>query len=221
MLSAPETKVDHILERHELRHAVIRTIDDWLAEDNVAHYPYEKSFEEAAHDPFIVIHTSGSTGLPKPVTLYHGGLATPDAHHFMPPLDGYDPEVFAPKSQGPTRIFASLPPFHVGHSSLPLASLQTVLCIDVNIQIGGMFGALLLPLFYQQTVIWPPTGRPVGPDMVDDLLDNVELDCCMIAPSVLEELSQSETSLEKLKKVKYMEYGGGQSPRILLSRKAD
>lgn len=98
-----------------MRHIVIRTWDEWLAQEHVDHYPYEKSFDEAAHDPFIVIHTSGSTGLPKPITLYHGGLATADAHQLMPPLDGYASAVIPPKGQGLTRLFASLPPFHVSN----------------------------------------------------------------------------------------------------------
>ena len=116
LLSAPETKVDHILEKRNMRHIVIRTFDEWLAQESHEHYPYEKSFEEAAHDPFIVIHTSGSTGLPKPVTLYHGGLATPDAHHLMPLSDGHKSAAAPPTGEGPTCVFISLPPFHVGHS---------------------------------------------------------------------------------------------------------
>ena len=97
-----------------MRHVVIRTIDQWLAQKSVPHYPYEKSFEEAANDPFIVIHTSGSTGLPKPITLRHGGLATADAHHMMPTSNGHHPEVTL-SGERPPRIFASLPPFHVSH----------------------------------------------------------------------------------------------------------
>ena len=96
-------------------HIVIRTFDEWLAQEAVPHYPYEKSFEEAASDPFIVIHTSGSTGLPKPITLRHGGLATADAHHVMPPSNNYQAEVLLPSGERHPRIFASLPPFHVSH----------------------------------------------------------------------------------------------------------
>ena len=193
-----------------MRHIVIRTFDEWLAQESVDHYPYEKSFEEAAHDPFIVIHTSGSTGLPKPITLYHGGLATPDAHHLMPTLDGYHPELITPKAQRPICIFATLPPFHVSHSRRILASFQTVWYTDIKMQVAGILGALLLPLYCRQTIVWPPAGRPVSADMVDELLDNVEVDACFLAPSVIEDLSQSETSLEKLKKLQYVEYGGGQ-----------
>ena len=195
-----------------MQHIVIRTFDEWLAQEHVAYYPYEKTFEEAANDPFIVIHTSGSTGLPKPVTLRHGGLATPDAHHLMPLLDGFAPEAFAPKDQGPIRIFASLPPFHVSPLRYSCVSFQTVSCTDINAQVAGILGGLLLPLYYRQTIIWPPANQPISIDMVDNLLDNVEVDGLMMAPSVLEELSQSESSLEKLRKVKFVEYGGGQVP---------
>ncbi len=80
---------------------------------------------------------------------------------------------------------------------------------------AGILGQLLLPLYYHQSVIWPPGGRPVSTDMVDELLDNVEVDGCFLAPSVLEDLSQSESSLEKLRKVKFVEFGGGQVHRIL------
>ena len=72
-------------------------------------------------------------------------------------------------------------------------------------------GGLLLPLYYHETIVWPPSSRPVSTDLVDELLDNVEVDGCFIAPSVLEDLSQIETSLEKLKRTKMVLFGGGQS----------
>ena len=84
---------------------------------------------------------------------------------------------------------------------------------------AGILGQLVLALYYRHTVIWPPGGRPISTDVVDELLDNVEVDGLFLAPSVLEDLSQSEDSLERLKKVKYVEFGGGQVPyiRVLLS----
>ena len=74
---------------------------------------------------------------------------------------------------------------------------------------AGVLGALVLALYYHQTIIWPPAGRPVSADLLDDLLDNVEVDNIFVAPSVLEDISQSETSLERLRKVKLVEFGGG------------
>lgn len=34
----------------------------WLNDDEVAIYAYKKTFEEARYEPFVVVHTSGSTG---------------------------------------------------------------------------------------------------------------------------------------------------------------
>lgn len=187
ILSAPESKVDHILAKRTMWHAVIHTLNDWVDQEAVAPYPFEKTFEEAAHDPFIVIHTSGSTGLPKPITLRHGGLATVDAHHLMPPLNGYSPMTTVSKTNGVERVFAGLPPFHV----------------------AGILGALTLPLCYTQTMVWPPADRPISADLVEELLDNLQIDTCYLAPSLLEEMSQSQASLEKLAKFKSVKYGGG------------
>ncbi|KAK5015039.1 hypothetical protein LTR39_002826, partial [Cryomyces antarcticus] len=38
-----------------------------MTKEEVELYPYTKSFDEAENDPVIVLHTSGSTGLPKPI----------------------------------------------------------------------------------------------------------------------------------------------------------
>ena len=77
---------------------------------------------------------------------------------------------------------------------------------------AGILSALILALYYHETIIWPPAGRPVSVDLIDDLLDNVEVDIVFAAPSVLEDMSQSETSLERLRKVKFVEFGGGWIP---------
>lgn len=47
--------------------------------------------------------------------------------------------------------------------------------------------------------------------MVDNLLESVKVDACFLAPSVLEEISQSPSSLEKLRGLKYVQFGGGQA----------
>ena len=113
LLSASEIRIEHILAARPMRHFAVPTLDDLLAEGSVPHYAYEKAFESAASDPFIIIHTSGSTGLPKPVTISHGGLATIDAHHLLSPLDGFEAQIKV--SNDRARIFSSLPPFHVSN----------------------------------------------------------------------------------------------------------
>jgi acyl-coenzyme A synthetase/AMP-(fatty) acid ligase len=35
---------------------------DWLFAQDAEHYPYTKGLEEAKNDPWIIFHTSGTTG---------------------------------------------------------------------------------------------------------------------------------------------------------------
>ena len=112
LISPAETKVDHITSKKEMRHLTIEGLGGLLHDDFVEHYGYDKTFEEAAQDPFIIVHTSGSTGLPKPIILFHGGMAAMDSQHLVTPLDGNDVQIKA--NEGHARIFMGLPPFHVG-----------------------------------------------------------------------------------------------------------
>ncbi|KAF7911608.1 hypothetical protein EAE99_011071 [Botrytis elliptica] len=78
-------------------------------DDRVTTYPFEKTFAEARYDPLIIMHTSGSTGFPKPVFVKHGAWAAMDAYQKIPP-----------SNKGPLhsdylrrkRVFPNLPMFH-------------------------------------------------------------------------------------------------------------
>lgn len=74
--------------------------------------------------------------------------------------------------------------------------------------------SLALPLYYNQTVIWPPATRPMSVEVIDDLIDHVAVDFLFVAPSILEEISQSSSSLKKLDKIKGAYVGGGRSSMI-------
>ena len=71
--------------------------------------------------------------------------------------------------------------------------------------------ALALAVYYQHTIVYQPPGRPISAEMVDELLDSFSVDVVALPPSLLEELSQSQSSLERLKKVKYVLFAGGKS----------
>lgn len=66
-------------------------VDDfepWFPQHEVAPVSYNKTFETAEWDPVVVLHTSGSTGFPKPVVARVGMLAIGDAFHELPEWQG-------------------------------------------------------------------------------------------------------------------------------------
>ena len=69
--------------------------------------------------------------------------------------------------------------------------------------------SLGLALYYGPTVVWCPPDRPISSDVIEEMLDSVNLDLCFMPPSVLDEMSQSQSSLERLGKLKHVGFIGG------------
>ncbi|KAL9596858.1 MAG: hypothetical protein Q9219_005528 [cf. Caloplaca sp. 3 TL-2023] len=66
-------------------------IDYWLkvgGSTGENEYPFTRSFEDARLEPFVAVHTSGSTGAPKLVVASHGTFAAQDAFQTIPALGG-------------------------------------------------------------------------------------------------------------------------------------
>ncbi|POS78668.1 hypothetical protein DHEL01_v202945 [Diaporthe helianthi] len=64
LFTAQGVHVKDILASRPMESTVIPELEDLLEAGPVPHYPYEKTFEEAEHDPYLVLHTSGTTGDP-------------------------------------------------------------------------------------------------------------------------------------------------------------
>ena len=52
-----------ILAHRSMRHVIIPEVETWLDGPVVDSYPYIRSFDQARYEPFVVVHTSGSTGM--------------------------------------------------------------------------------------------------------------------------------------------------------------
>lgn len=106
--------VEDFLQQRRMRVLDIPEIDELLDAESTKSFPYTKTFDEAIRDPFCLLHTSGTTGLPKPVTWSHGLIGTMDAVRLLPSTEGDDG--LAPWTslwKEGDRMYSSFPMSHV------------------------------------------------------------------------------------------------------------
>jgi len=102
------------LQKRPMKVIDLPELSELLDADTVEAYPYTKTWDEAINDPFCLLHTSGSTGLPKPIVWSHGLIGTMDAVRLLPPSEGDGG--MAPWTKGwddGDRIYSSFPMSHV------------------------------------------------------------------------------------------------------------
>jgi acyl-coenzyme A synthetase/AMP-(fatty) acid ligase len=87
MFTATGVDVSDILANRPIPHFHIPSLEDLLSPTIAKQYPYSKTFSEAALDDYLILHSSGSTGLPKPITINHAAIACMDNIASLPPTD--------------------------------------------------------------------------------------------------------------------------------------
>lgn len=110
----PPQAVTTIVASHDIAVLEIPSVAD-LLNQVYPEYAYKKSFDEARKDPLVVLHTSGTTGLPKPIVWTHEFA---DSWLHWVSLDGPDGFHNQHGLWSPGRLFFLFPPFHVRRSRL-------------------------------------------------------------------------------------------------------
>ncbi|KAK3308608.1 uncharacterized protein B0T15DRAFT_391903 [Chaetomium strumarium] len=179
----------------ELRRLAIPPADELLSR-KYPHYGYSKPFEEARWDPLFIIHTSGSTGMPKPLiwtqesgVRQHNGsaLAPPEG---VPSLYG----LYLGK-----RVMNTLPPFHG----------------------AGLGQYLFFGIPFGNVMISPATATIATAQGVVEALKRSPADIALLPPSVVAELAQHPDLLEYCAEhLELIVYIGGDLPEALGDRVA-
>ncbi|RDW77667.1 hypothetical protein BP6252_05720 [Coleophoma cylindrospora] len=177
--------VDKILEDRNMHLATIPELVDLVDESPVEHYPYDKTFDEARFEPFCVLHTSGSTGLPKPIIINHGWMTATDAQHNLPTVEG----------RPPISHVLSYP--HQAYSTFP------------NYHAAALLLNYSLPFYFGLRIVLGPPGQPVSVDLINSMFEHGDVDSSMLAPSSLESMSNSTECLERMQKHSFVVTAGG------------
>lgn len=124
----PQLVEDALLQKF-MRVLELPSVDELLDAESVEPFIYEKVFGSAANEPLCILHTSGTTGVPKPISWTHGLIATMDAVRLLPPTPGDGG--LAPWTDnwndGDT-LYSAFPMSHVSRSSLMFIPLHSRTC---------------------------------------------------------------------------------------------
>ncbi|KAF2758478.1 acetyl-CoA synthetase-like protein [Pseudovirgaria hyperparasitica] len=156
-----------------------------LLETVVEHYPYEKTFQSARGEPLVVIHTSGTTGPPKPITLTHDWAAA-----------------WIQRNQ------SSVPD---GHSSRERFTHGIELCVVAPPNLSSsLFPNFFGALANQITVLFPLPTSPLNIDTVMELVRRNDPSMIIAPPFILDNIATNPSLLEEVAaKVTTIGFGGG------------
>ncbi|KAF5249356.1 hypothetical protein FANTH_5437 [Fusarium anthophilum] len=172
----------HVMELPELKEVLP---EDESELENVKPFPYTKRWEDAINDTFCILHTSGSTGLSKPISWTHGLIGTVDAVRLLPPHEGMEP--WAKGWDDGDTLYSTFP---LSHGA------------------GILMDVVISPLFGLHCVLGP---RDVIPnlELISSLADHIKIDIWSMIPSLTDELGEAPDILPKLSRSKFICASGG------------
>ncbi|GFN14080.1 putative NRPS-like enzyme [Aspergillus tubingensis] len=146
-------------------------------------YLYTKTYQEAEDDVAIIIHSSGTTGMPKPVPLTHGFLATID----------YAAYISRPQFRQST-MFYDVQPDALVLSTTPFFHLMGLL-------------AFFESLFHHIPFVILPE-KPLSADLITSAITATKPAAAMLPPSLLEDMSHVPAARTALSTLEYVYFAG-------------
>ncbi|KAK2839260.1 putative NRPS-like protein biosynthetic cluster [Arthroderma sp. PD_2] len=185
---SPEPLVDEVLQQRPMTVLQLPILEELLDAETTEPFSYTKSFDEAVNEPFCFLHTSGSTGVPKPIPWSNGLIGTMDAVRLLPPVEGE--EALVPWTNDWTEgdtIYSSFPMCHG----------------------AGIIMDILMPALFNLHCVLGPAGAQPNIRLVETLADNIKIDIWSMVPSLVNEVGETPEVLAKLKPSKFICSSGG------------
>ncbi|KAF2100901.1 acetyl-CoA synthetase-like protein, partial [Rhizodiscina lignyota] len=151
------------------------------------HYPFTKTWEEIKTKPLCILHTSGSTGMPKPIHVTHAFVACGSEAAYLPEFMGHR-QLLSEICRVPgRRLYVSFPPFHV----------------------GGLIAGFGVTVYANVCVVFGPPHLPPMGDVVLDVMKHANIKNMLSIPAPMMELAKSKEGMEYLAKMDWVLFGGG------------
>ncbi|KAI9641883.1 hypothetical protein NHQ30_009750 [Ciborinia camelliae] len=167
----------------ELETLAVPTLDYFFHPSfDIPHYQYTATFDEAKFQPFVAMHTSGTTGIPKPVIVPQGVITSLDASQRVPSI--YGSHTTSEYWRG-LRSFLTFPLFHAAGVS-----------------------RIMTALYFKQIAVLPPPV-PLTAEIVDQVHVHGKVQAADLPPAVLVEISKVPEYLDNLSSLTYIMTGGG------------
>ena len=162
---------------------IIPDLECLLDETPVANIPFDKTFADYRMKPWVIVHTSGSTGVPKIIPLKHGYPSITDAYSRL------DINEVAHR-WGHTRLFL---PFHPSN-------------------VAGLVYSVSAPVWIDCTVVLPPPV-PLTADVAHSCHIYGHVECSSLPSTIIVDMIKSESQLQSLGRLRNLLYAGGPLPR--------
>lgn len=148
-------------------------------------FPFKKSWGEVADEAAVIIHTSGSTGIPKPIYVTHRYISSMDKFSEAPVPDG--------RILASTTLVKPGSKLFVGTNFYHLSGLDRAFC----------------SLFQRYTMVMgPPDKLPDGPTL-REVAKRVKLNGMILPPSLCDWIPTCEESKELFKGIDHINWLGG------------
>ncbi|PQE13474.1 NRPS-like enzyme protein [Rutstroemia sp. NJR-2017a WRK4] len=165
-------------------------LDELLGKEH-PHFGFKKTFGDARDEPLFVVHTSGSTGVPKPIVFTHDTAARNTRLMAMQPPPGFmaQEDIYRGK-----RVLMTFPPFHAAYLAVHF----------------------FLAIHSGTVIVSPISGAIPSAEGLVEGLKKSPANVAYIVPSIVQELSQAPALLDYCaQNLDALIYCGGDLPQSM------